>query len=82
MSIGRAIITTTVPGCKDTVISGKNGFLIKMKSAKELSLAMTKFIENDYLIQEMGSYSRKFVSEKFNVHKINSIMLKEIGIVS
>lgn len=82
MSMGRAIITTDVPGCKETVISGKNGYLVKVKSPQELATAMIKFIENDKLIDEMGLYSRRLAREKFNVHEINSIMLEEMKITS
>ena len=82
MSMGRAIITTDVPGCKETVISGKNGYLVKVKSSQELATAMIKFIENDKLIEEMGLYSRQLACKKFNVHEINSIMLEEMKITN
>jgi len=80
MSIGRAIITTNVPGCKETVIPGKNGYLVEMQSSKELASAIIKIVNNKNLIEKMGLYSRKLVTERFNVHNINSIMLKEMGI--
>ena len=82
MSIGRAIITTNVPGCKETVIDGKNGYLIKKNSSKELASAMIKFIEDNRLINEMGLYSRELANERFDVHKVNSIMLEEMDISS
>lgn len=82
MSIGRAIITTNVPGCKETVIPGKNGYLVEMQSSKELAFAMTKIINNKNLIEKMGLFSRKLATERFNVHNINSIMLKEMGVRS
>lgn len=81
MSIGRPIITTNVPGCKETVIPGKNGYLVEMKSSDELALAMSKFINNDKQLQKMGLYSRKLVAERFNVYNVNDIILKEIGII-
>ena len=81
MSIGRPIITTNVPGCKETIIPGKNGYLVEMKSSEEIVLAMSKFITNDKQLQKMGSYSRKLVAERFNVYNINDIILKEIGII-
>lgn len=82
MAMGRAIITTNVPGCKETVISGKNGYLVKEKSSQELATAMVKFIKNEKYIEEMGQYSRKLASKKFNVHDINSIMLEEMKITN
>jgi len=79
MSMGRAIITTDAPGCRDTVIPGKNGYLVSIKSPKELSDAMMKLIDNNH-IQDMGSYSRKLAVERFDVHKVNLVMLEEMGI--
>ena len=32
MSMGRPIITTDVPGCRDTVVNGENGFLVPKKN--------------------------------------------------
>ena len=81
MSIGRPIITTNVPGCKETVVPGKNGYLVEMKSSKELVIAMSKIINDVKQLQKMGSYSRKLVVERFNVHNVNAIILKEIGII-
>ena len=49
MSIGRAIITTNVPGCKETVIHGKNGYLVEMQSSKELASSITKIVNNQNL---------------------------------
>ena len=80
MSIGRAIITTNVPGCKETVIPGKNGYLVEKQSSKELASSIIKIVNNKNLIEKMGLNSRKLVTERFNVHNINSIMLKEMGI--
>ncbi len=76
MSCGRAVITTDVPGCRETVIDGKNGYLIKHKSAKSLELAMEKFIINPNLIHNMGINSRKMIEEKFDVKLINDNLLK------
>ena len=81
MSIGRPIITTNVPGCKETVVHGKNGYIVKMKSSNELVKAMSKMINNVKQLQKMGSYSRKLVAERFNVYNVNAIILKEIGII-
>lgn len=36
MSIGRAIVTTDAPGCKETV-NGKNGFLIEPRNSEQLA---------------------------------------------
>jgi glycosyltransferase involved in cell wall biosynthesis len=79
MSIGRAIITTNVPGCRDTVLNNINGLLVPVKNSEELAVAMLSIINNN-LKNEMGIQSRKIVEEKFDVDKVNKVILKEMGI--
>lgn len=71
MAVGRAIITTDVPGCRDTVRDQINGFLIPPKNVKELANAMEKFILNPKLIVSMGEASYLRAANDFDVKKIN-----------
>ncbi len=80
MSMGRPIITTHAPGCRETVDDGYNGFLVPVKAVDELASAMLKFIEQPELVVSMGSRSRKLAEEKYDVHKVNDFMLREMGI--
>jgi len=80
MAMGRAIITTNAPGCRETVIDGYNGFLIPIKSAEALEQAMLRFINEPALIERMGRRSRQVAEEKYDVQKINAMMLREMGI--
>lgn len=80
MAMGRAIITTNAPGCRETVIDGENGFLVPVKSVDALVEAMTRFIEDPDLAVRMGKRSREIAEEKYDVHKVNAVMLKEMGI--
>lgn len=80
MSMGRAIITTDAPGCRETVVDNDNGFLVPVKSVEALISAMNKLIDNPTLIQKMGQRSREIAEEKYDVHKVNAIMLREMGI--
>lgn len=71
MAIGRPVITTDVPGCRDTVIDGVNGFLIPKWDVNALVEKMCFFIENPDQINIMGKESYKIACEKFDVHKVN-----------
>ena len=71
MAIGRPVITTDVPGCRDTVIDGVNGFLIPKWDVNVLVEKMCFFIENLEQINIMGKESYKIACEKFDVHKVN-----------
>lgn len=80
MSMGRAVITADSPGCRETVVDGENGFLVSVKSIEELAQAMLRFVNSPDLVQRMGARSRQIAEEKFDVHKVNATMLKEMGI--
>jgi glycosyltransferase involved in cell wall biosynthesis len=80
MAMGRAVITTNAPGCKETVIDGENGFLVPVKAIEELAEAMEKFIIQPSLIESMGQASQKIATEKFDVQKVNETMIEAMGL--
>ncbi|MGP5313374.1 glycosyltransferase family 4 protein [Psychrobacter faecalis] len=80
MAMGRPIITTDAPGCRETVIDGYNGYLVPVKAVEELAAAMEHFIVNPKLIIEMGKASRQLVEEKFDVDAVNQSMLQAMGL--
>lgn len=80
MAMGRAVITTDAPGCRETVVDGDNGFLVPIKNADALVQAMLRFIEQPELITQMGQRSRAIAEEKYDVHIVNAQMLKGMGL--
>ena len=80
MAMGRAVITTDAPGCRETVVDGVNGFLVPVRDAVALADAMMRFIRQPELIETMGKASRVLAEERFDVHKVNAIMLAAMGI--
>ena len=80
MAIGRAVITTDVPGCRETVVDGVNGFLVGKWDPEALAEKMIYFIENPEQIAIMGNESYKIAQEKFDAEKVNQRLLKMIGI--
>lgn len=81
MAMGRPIITTNAPGCKETVKEGVNGFLVPTKDPVSLAAAMEKFIINPELIIPMGRKSREIAKEKYDVNKVNNVILKTMSLV-
>lgn len=75
MSTGRAVITTDAPGCRETVIDGENGILVPPRDAAALARAMLKLIETPGLAVHMGKAGRRLAEDKFDVHKVNSVIL-------
>lgn len=80
MAMGRAVITTDAPGCRETVADGDNGFLTPVKSVDGLVSSMLKFIESPDLAVCMGRRARTIAELKYDVHKVNEMMLGEMGI--
>ena len=65
MSSSRPIITTNVPGCKETVKNGYNGFLVNYNDNDALFEAINKFIKKPYLIKKFGLNSRRRAVKNF-----------------
>ena len=79
MAVGRPIITTDVPGCRETTTHGLNGLLVKSHDVTSLQLAMEEMFLNSEKIIEMGAQSRRIAEEKYDVHKVNSVICKTIN---
>lgn len=80
MAVGRAIITTDAPGCRQTTVDGANGFLVPVRSADDLAVAMSRFLIEPGLALVMGRRSRKIAEQKYDVRKVNEIMLDAMGL--
>lgn len=78
MSMGRPIITTDVPGCRQTTIEGINGFLVRAQDPASLCDAMKRFIDKPELIPKMGLESRRLAEEKYEVTKVNSMIIENL----
>jgi len=81
MAMGRPIITTDTPGCRETVVDGKNGFLVPAKEVTSLVKAIEKFIQKPVKIEAMGKASRQIADDKYDVHKVNSVILKAMDLI-
>lgn len=75
MAMGRPVITTDVPGCRETVVDGVNGFLVPVRNPEALAEKMCLFIEKPELIAQMGLESRRLAEERFDVHKVNEKLI-------
>lgn len=80
MAHGRAVITTDVPGCRETVIDGVNGFLVPPWQADALAEKMCFFIEHPEQIERMGLESRRLAEERFDSRIVNQKLLELLGI--
>ncbi|MEI7590672.1 MAG: glycosyltransferase family 4 protein [Deltaproteobacteria bacterium] len=81
MAMGRAVITTDAPGCRETVVDGYNGFLVPVKSVDALEQAMCRFIDSPKFCTAMGQNSRIIAERKYDVRKVNKHMLQEMNLI-
>ena len=66
-AMGKPIVTTNVPGCRETVIEGWNGFLCEVKDAADLADKMIRmYCLPEGELASMGKASRKLAEEKFD----------------
>ncbi|MDW7795349.1 glycosyltransferase family 4 protein [Morganella morganii] len=75
MAMGLAIITTDVPGCRDTVIDGLNGLIIQPWSSQDLYNKMVYLINNPDLISQMGKESYSLARNNYDQNKTNKELL-------
>ena len=81
LSTGRPVITTDVPGCRETVIHKKNGLLVPPKNSEALAKAMIALLEEkDEIIQDMAKESYLIAKNKYQIEKVNKSILSIIGL--
>mgnify|MGYP002407758196 CR=1 FL=1 len=80
MATERPIITTDAPGCRETVIEGTNGFLVPAGDVDALAEKMIWMIEHKDEAARMAKASLEICREKFDVKKVNAVLLKTMGL--
>lgn len=63
---GRPIVTTDVPGCRETVTNGKNGLLVPVCDPRALADAIARLVESPGMRRSMGERSREIAVERFS----------------
>lgn len=66
-AVGKVIVTTDAPGCRDTVIDGKSGVLCRVADSNDLAEKIQGVIELPLEARnEMGRVGRRYMEEKFD----------------
>lgn len=78
-AIGRIVVTSNIPGCKETLIDGKTGYLCNVKDAQSLYEKMHHVMEqSDEMLEQMGIEARNYMIQKFDKKKVVSETCKEL----
>lgn len=75
MAMGRAIITTDAPGCRQTVAHGRNGYVVPVADATALADAIEALLRDPAAQRRMGAESRRIAEERFDVARVNAGIL-------
>ncbi len=73
---GRPLVATDIPGCRQVVMDGHNGFLVPANDARALALALKRLASDTALRGRMGVASRQLVMEKFTHAQVNAATLQ------
>ena len=69
-ALGRPIVTTDVPGCREAIEDRKTGFLVQVKDEQSLANAIEKLIINDELCLEFSRNARALAEKKFDIEQV------------
>lgn len=75
LAAGRPIVTTDVPGCREVVIDGENGFLVPPRDPVALADALEKLIVDAGLRRRFGERSRALAEAEFGTERVNAATL-------
>ena len=78
-AMGRPVITSNIPGCKEAVDEGKTGFLCQVKDEESLYEKMKEFLLlSDEEKKQMGINARKYMEHYFDKKKVVGQTLKTL----
>lgn len=70
LACARAIVTTDVPGCKELVKHGHNGYLVPKENSLTLAEVLLNLIKSPKLIISMGQAGREIAIKQFSTEVI------------
>ena len=79
MAMGRPILTTDAPGCRDTVVPGENGLLVPVRDAGALAHAMIGLYDLPHdALQRLGQASRARAAAVYDVAQVNGVIARAL----
>lgn len=79
MSLGRPIITTDMPGCRELVEDGRAGVLVERRSAASLANAIEALLASPERLTALGHQAREQVVKEYAVQQVIERTLNVYG---
>ncbi|MBO2010375.1 glycosyltransferase family 4 protein [Hymenobacter negativus] len=81
-AVGKPLVTTDVPGCRETVVDGLNGYLCQVRSGEDLAAKMLKVLQlPEAELEAMGKASRHLAETKFDERLVLEKYLSAVAAV-
>jgi glycosyltransferase involved in cell wall biosynthesis len=78
MAMGRAVITTDAPGCREPIVDEETGLMIPIRNVSKLVEAMRRFIDDPSLAQKFGEAGRRRVETHYEASAVARTMVNQI----
>ena len=78
--MGRPVIVSDTPGCRDTVRDSENGRIVAAADIAGLAQAMTALVADDTQLEAAGRASRTLAVERFDSRAVNAAMIDFMGL--
>jgi N,N'-diacetylbacillosaminyl-diphospho-undecaprenol alpha-1,3-N-acetylgalactosaminyltransferase len=78
LAMARPIVTTDMPGCRETVSAGRNGLLVPARQVAALADAILTLLSNDEMRHYYGSESRRKVIAEFSEAQVVGNVLSQL----
>jgi glycosyltransferase involved in cell wall biosynthesis len=72
----RAVVTTDVPGCRDALIAGETGLLVRPRDSVALANAIGTLLADPVRRRAMGLKGREFAEKTFDIRQVVAAHLK------
>jgi glycosyltransferase involved in cell wall biosynthesis len=81
-AMGKPIVTTDVPGCRETVVDGQNGYLCEVRNGTDLAEKMLRILALPAaVLHAMGQAGRQLAEAKFDEQIVLDKYLREVAAV-
>lgn len=76
LAMGRPVITTDMPGCREPVEPGVNGWLVPPRDSQALANAMLDALQDRARLVQMAGNARRTAVERYDVEKVNAQVIE------
>ena len=81
-AVGKPVVTTDVPGCRETVEDGRNGYLCQVRNGPDLAAKMLQVLRlPEAELQRMSQASRRLAETKFDEKLVLAKYLQAVATV-